>query len=125
MDAIGYNGYNGGDLQPGCLADRLLTCLGQTQIHPWRWMPIRGMPKCLGQCCLGKDVMNRYDVATGGSSPSLCILVPPQLIKMSFVTSPFKVCVRLRSICLDSVGFQNTIFVVQTVTVILRVIFIF
>jgi hypothetical protein len=28
----GYNGYNGGDLQPGYLADRLLTGLGQPQI---------------------------------------------------------------------------------------------
>jgi len=30
----GYNGFNGGDLQPGCLADRLLTGLGQPQINP-------------------------------------------------------------------------------------------
>jgi len=29
-----YYGYNGGDLQPGCLADRLLTGLGQPQINP-------------------------------------------------------------------------------------------
>ena len=30
---VHFNGYNGGDLQPGCLADRLLTGLGQPQIN--------------------------------------------------------------------------------------------
>jgi len=29
-----YNITMGGDLQPGCLADRLLTGLGQPQIKP-------------------------------------------------------------------------------------------
>ena len=29
-----YNGYNRNDLQPGYLADRLLTGLGQPQINP-------------------------------------------------------------------------------------------
>jgi len=42
----------GGDLQPGCLADRLLTGLGQPQItvpklyHPAKIMFLRGAAKC-------------------------------------------------------------------------------
>jgi len=32
----GYNGYNGGGLQPGCWAYRLLTGLGQPQISKLR-----------------------------------------------------------------------------------------
>jgi len=57
LSSLLYSGYNGGVLQPGCLADRLLTDLGQPQINP-KAQKEREKPIVL----LRKEIMNKLVV---------------------------------------------------------------